>query len=104
MGKGGSAVPSKPRGYPVRRGKEPDVTNLDADQQEALANLSVAYPAGLMFTEDRGDAIAVYESLVESGHAVRVDLDEGRGFQLSEQMAEAHRRVASNGVDQASQN
>lgn len=77
---------------------------MSPEQQEALANLTVTYPAGVALTDDRG--IAVYESLVESGHAVRIESDdfEGRGYQLSSEMAEAHRQVIANGADQAGRN
>jgi len=42
---------------------------------------------------------------VESGHAVRIESDdfEGRGYQLSERMAEAHRQVNSDRADRANE-
>ena len=59
--------------------------------------------------EDRVDDIAVCDSLVELGHAARVEGDEFegqgyRGYVLSEEMAEAHRLLIADGANQAWQN
>jgi hypothetical protein len=80
------------------------VTEFTDEQLEAFARLTLAYPAGFAITEDR--AIPVYDSLVESGHAVRVESDdfEGKGYQLSAEMAAAHRQVITDRADQAGQN
>jgi hypothetical protein len=83
------------------------VTSLNRDEREALALLTLVYPAGVAFTADRGEAIEVCEELVEVGYAVRVEGDDFPGmiaFQLSPEMAEAHRRVIANGADQAGMN
>jgi hypothetical protein len=68
--------------------------------------VTLAYPAGITLTEDRVDAIAVCDSLVATGHAVAVESDdfEGKGYQLSPQMAAAHRQVITDRADQAGQN
>jgi fructose-specific phosphotransferase system component IIB len=79
---------------------------LTDEQQEALARLTVAYPAGLAYTDDRVEAIKVYDGLVESGHAVKVESDDidGVGYQLSPEMVEAHRGVIEQRADEAGQN
>ncbi len=79
------------------------MTDLTDKEQEALATLTVVYPAGIVLTEDLVDAIAVCDELVESGHAVRIEGDdfEGRGYQLSPEMAAAHQQVISDRADQA---
>jgi hypothetical protein len=67
----------------------------------------LAYPAGLLYDPDRsGEACDVYEELVAMRRAIRIESDdfEGVGYQLSPEMAEAHRQVISNGADQANQN
>jgi hypothetical protein len=64
-------------------------------------------PAGLGITATRRHALEVYDSLVRSGHAVAVEdpsLPEGRSYQLSEQVAEAWRRVIEQRAEQAEQN
>ena len=82
------------------------MTDFTDEQREALATLTVAYPAGITLTEDRLDAIAVCEGLVESGHAVRVASKdfEGRGYQLSPEMAAAHRLLIADRADAATKN
>jgi hypothetical protein len=73
----------------------------------ALVLLTLAYPVGLVYDPDyHGEACEVYEGLVESGHAIRIRSDdfEGVAYQLSPEMAEAHRRVIASRADQAGQN
>ena len=79
---------------------------MTEEQQRALATLTIAYPAGISLTEDRVDEIEVCDGLVESGHAVRIESDDydGKGYQLSPEMAEAHRRVIEQRADEAGQN
>ena len=59
-----------------------------------------------MLTEDRIDAITVCEGLVATGHAVAVESDdfEGKGYQLSPEMAAAHRQVIDDRAAEAVQN
>jgi hypothetical protein len=82
------------------------MTNLTRDEREALVLLTLAYPAGLVYPEDRGESVEVFEALVENGRAIRIRSDdfEGVGYQLSPEMAEAHRRVIANRADRAGQN
>jgi hypothetical protein len=48
----------------------------------------------------------VCDSLVESGHAVRIESDDfdGVGYQLSAEMAETHRRVIDERADETAMN
>jgi hypothetical protein len=82
------------------------VTDFTDEQQAAINTLTVVYPRGITLTEDRVDDIAVCDSLVESGHAVRIESDdfEGTGYQLSPEMAVAHRQVIAERADQAGRN
>jgi hypothetical protein len=78
--------------------------NFSDEQQAAIATLTGALPGGITLTEDRVQEIKVCGELVESGHAMRVESDdfEGVGFQLSEELAEAHRRVLERRADKRS--
>jgi hypothetical protein len=82
------------------------MTNFTDEQQEALARLTDVYPAGIAYTDDRVEAIKVFDSLVKSGHVVRIESDEidGVAFQLSEEMAEAHRRLLEQRAREAANN
>jgi hypothetical protein len=82
------------------------MTDFTDEQQTAIATLTVAYPAGITLTEDRVDDIAVCDGLVATGHALRVEGDdfEGRGYQLSTEMAAAHRQVIADRADEAGKN
>jgi hypothetical protein len=97
---------SLPRGRPHTKQKGNRVTGFNVDEQEALALLTSCYPAGIAFTEDRGEAIEVCEALVASGHAIRIRSDdfEGIGYQLSLEMAAAHQQVIAARADEAGQN
>jgi hypothetical protein len=76
---------------------------LNDEELAALSTLTVVYPSGAEFPEAD---VPVLESLVQSGHAVRVEGGDysGRGYVLSPEMVEAHRQVIANGNDRASQN
>ena len=82
------------------------MTEFSDEQQAALATLTLAYPAGITLTEDRVDDIAVCDSLVATGHAVAVESDdfEGKGYQLSPEMAAAHHQVIADKADEAGMN
>jgi hypothetical protein len=96
-----------PRGRALtdRKGSDP-MTDFEDEQLSALATLTLIYPAGITLTEDRVDDIAVCESLIDSGHAVRVESDEieGKAFQLSPVMVEAYRRNIAAAEGQAGRN
>ena len=79
---------------------------LTHEHEKTLATLTIAYPGGVVIGEDRVEDIEVCEGLVESGHLVRVEWDgfDGQGYQLSAEMAEAHRRVIRDRADEAGQN
>jgi hypothetical protein len=79
------------------------ITDFTEDQKAALATLTAAYPA-VVTIEDEHD-IGTCDSLVMSGHAVRVESDdfEGPGYRLSEAMAEVTRRAAQQLADEADQ-
>jgi hypothetical protein len=82
------------------------MTEFTEEQLQALGTLTLYWPYGIALSEDRAGDIATCETLVESGHAVRVESDdfEGRGYVLSEEMAEAHRQLISDGAAQAGLN
>src|SRR5689334_1891054 len=52
----------------------------------------------------RAEASRAQRSCSSVPHVVRVDLDEGSGYQLSLQLAEAHRRVTAVQAEQAAMN
>jgi hypothetical protein len=81
------------------------MTEFSEQQQAALATLTTVYPAGIALTEDRVDDIAVCDSLVAAGHAVAVESAdfEGKGYQLSAEMAAAHAKITDR-ADRAGQN
>jgi hypothetical protein len=82
------------------------MTDFDEEQLAALATLTLLYPAGITLSEDHAGDIEVCEGLVDSGHAVRVEGSEleGKGYQLSPVMAEAHRRNIAEAADEAGRN
>jgi hypothetical protein len=102
---GGSAVSFLGRGA-ARQQKDAAMTDLTRDEREALVLLSLTYPAAVAYVEDRGEAIEVFEELVERKRAIRIRSDdfEGVAYQLSPEMAEAHRRVIANRADRAGLN
>jgi hypothetical protein len=59
------------------------MTDFTEEQQAALNTLTALYPGGLTLTDDRVHDIEGCDSLVPSGHAVRIDSDDfdGVGFQ-----------------------
>ena len=71
-----------------------------------MASITLSYPNGIALTDDRVEDIQVCDSLVESGHAIRIDSDDidGVGYQLSEEMAEALRRILEQMADEAANN
>jgi hypothetical protein len=81
---------------------------LTEEQQEAAANLLAAYPGAVGIGAARDRAIAIYDSLVEAGHATVVETDDpdlpaGRAYVLSEQAAESHRQAIQQRAEQAEQ-
>jgi hypothetical protein len=83
------------------------MSDLNRDEREALVLLTLVFPAALLYDPDyHGEACDVFEALVESNRAIRIQSDdfEGVGYQLSPAMAEAHRRVIANRADKAGQN
>jgi hypothetical protein len=78
---------------------------LTEAQLRALAALTYAYPSGFTYGEDKIEARALLDGLVESGHLHATDLDGGeRGYQLSEELAKAHLVTAARQAEQAAAN
>jgi hypothetical protein len=74
-------------------------------QTKALAALTHAYPSGFFYGEDKVEARALLDGLVESGHLHATDLDGGeRGYQLSQELAKADLVTAARQAEQASAN
>ncbi len=80
------------------------MTEFTEDQKTLLAALTLAYPAGFTYGDDKKDARAVAESLVESGHLVHIELERGSGYQLAPEMAEAQRVLTARQAEQAALN
>jgi hypothetical protein len=82
------------------------MTSFSDEQQAAIATLILEYPNGITLTDDRIRDIAVCDSLVDTGHAVRIESDDvdGVAYQLSPEMAEAHRRMVEQRASEAEQN
>jgi hypothetical protein len=78
---------------------------LSAEQLELLSALTLAYPAGFIYGEDKTEARALADGLVKSRHLVPVEVDDGRyGYQLSPELVNAHRAVTALQSEQASLN
>jgi hypothetical protein len=75
-------------GNTLRYGIEGTATSAAAG---ALNSIATAYPGGITLTDDRVKDIATCDSLVETGHVLKIVSDDidGVGYQLSEEMAEA---------------
>lgn len=56
---------------------------------DALHVLVRAFPAGFTYNEDRLDARRVFDSLTELGVVHSFEVEDGRAYQLSEEMAVA---------------
>lgn len=83
------------------------MTDLTEEQKAVLAQLTLAYPAGLAYEHPK--AIQVLDSLVRSGHVLQAKLDEdddvdGVAYQLAPEFAEAHQRALDQQAAEAGMN
>ena len=62
---------------------------LSPKQMDAVTALLYAVPAGLVYADHRVEARETLDSLVRLGAATAVDVEGGRGYQLSKEMMAA---------------